>query len=50
MKKFKNKETGAIYVVSTKSIEEVFAHSSNYVEVKETKAKKETKEEIKTEE
>lgn len=50
MKKFKNKETGAIYVVSTKSIEEVFANSSIYVEVKETKTKENKKEETKTEE
>lgn len=50
MKKFKNKETGAIYVVNTKSIEDVFAKSSIYVEVKETKTKETKKEETKTEE
>lgn len=46
MKKFKNKETGVIYIVNTKSVEEVFEKNPLYVEVKDTKAKevKETKE------
>ena len=53
MKKFKNKETGAIYIVNTLSIEEAFAKNPIYVEVKETKTKEkkqEIKEEIKVEE
>ena len=37
MKKYKNKETGVIYTVNTKSIEEVFDKNPIYVEVKETK-------------
>lgn len=47
MKKFKNKETGVIYIVNTKSVEELFEKNPLYVEVKEKETKSKTEKETK---
>lgn len=44
MKKFKNKETGVIFIVNTKSVEELFEKDPVYVEIKESKTQKVEKE------
>ena len=43
MRKFKNKETGAIYNVTVESIAKFFEDSTEYVEIKKTKNKKDDK-------
>lgn len=50
MRKFKNKKTGAIYVVTTQSVVDAFLKNSEFTEIKEkeTKAKKGAEEETPT--